>query len=49
MWGVGLGVVAVLVVSAEEEEEEEEEEGFFWSGATVLSSEIRYPSFSIIS
>ena len=32
-----------------EEEEEEEEEGFFWSGATVLSSEIRYPSFSIIS
>jgi len=23
--------------------------GFFWSGATVLSSEIRYPSFSIIS
>ena len=35
--------------SEEEEEEEEEEEGFFWSGATVLSSEIRYPSFSIIS
>jgi hypothetical protein len=33
----------------EEEEEEEKEEGFFWSGATVLSSEIRYPSFSIIS
>ena len=31
------------------QEEEEEEEGFFWSGATVLSSEIRYPSFSIIS
>jgi hypothetical protein len=32
-----------------EEEEEEEEEGFFCSGAAVLSSEIRYPSFSIIS
>ena len=41
--------VSLVFLSSPPKEEEEEGRGSFWSGATVLSSEIRYPSFSIIS